>query len=204
MGSRGRVFYGWKLVIGLSWTELISWGVLYYAFSVFITPMRKQLGWSTAEITGALSAGLLVAGTAAIPVGRWVDRHGTRWLMTIGSCLAVGLVVAWSRVSALGAFYLVWIGVGLAMSAVLYEPAFAVIAVWFRRRRDRALTILTFVAGLASVIFLPLTNWLVEVYGWRTALDALAIILAVGTIPVHALLLRHRPADAGLLPDGDN
>lgn len=202
MKSRGRVFYGWKLVVGLSWTELISWGILYYAFSVFITPMRRQLGWSTAEITGALSVGLLIAGVAAIPAGRWVDRHGTRWLMTLGSCLAAGLVVAWSRVSDLGAFYLVWIGIGLAMSAVLYEPAFAVIAVWFRRRRDRALTVLTFVAGLASVIFLPLTNWLVEAFGWRTALDALAILLAIGTIPVHALLLRHRPSDIGSSPDG--
>lgn len=202
MGSRSPRFYGWKLVAGLSWTELISWGVLYFSFSVFITPMRHQLGWSTAEITGALSAGLLVAGVAAIPVGRWVDRHGTRWLMTIGSCLSVALVIAWSRVSNLGSFYLLWIGIGLAMSAVLYEPAFAVIAVWFHRRRDRALTVLTFVAGLASVIFIPLTNWLVQTLGWRDALDVLAIILAAGTIPVHALLLRHRPGDIGQLPDG--
>lgn len=204
MSGRGRVFYGWKLVAGLSWTELISWGVLYYAFSVFITPMRHQLGWSTAQITGALSVGLLVAGAAAIPVGRWIDRHGTRWLMTLGSCLAVGLVFFWSRVSSLGIFYLLWIGIGLAMAAVLYEPAFAVIAVWFRRRRDRALTVLTFVAGLASVIFIPLTNWLVQTFGWRDAVETLAIILAAGTIPVHALLLRHRPAEIGEVPDGED
>ena len=88
------------------------------------------------------------------------------------------------------------------MAAVLYEPAFAVIARWFVRERSRALTILTFVAGFASVIYVPLIAWLVRVQGWRGALITLAIVLAITTIPAHALLLRFRPEDMGLFPDG--
>ncbi|MDI3341898.1 MAG: MFS transporter [Sphaerobacter sp.] len=196
------VYYGWVLVLALSFTEMISWGILYYGFSVFITPLRRELGWGTEQITGAFSLALLISGVAALPVGRWLDRHGPRALMTVGSVAAALLVLAWSRVESLTAFYLIWAGIGLAMAAVLYEPAFAVIATWFVRRRGRALTVLTFVAGLASVIFLPLAGWLVEQYGWRSALVVLAVILAVGTIPPHALLLRRRPADLGLAPDG--
>src|SRR5690242_18951054 len=85
----------------------------------------------------------------------------------------------------------------------MYEQAFWIVANWFRRRRGRALTLLTFIAGFASVIYIALAGWLVQVQGWRAALVTLAVLLAVATVPLHALLLRRRPADLGLLVDGD-
>ncbi|MBV9354806.1 MAG: MFS transporter, partial [Chloroflexi bacterium] len=195
-------FYGWLLVGGLGVTEVISWGVLYYAFGVFLTPMEQELGWSRGATTGAFSLALVLSAIAAIPVGRWLDRHGARLLMSLGSCLAVLLVLAWATATTLPAFYLIWAAIGVVMAALLYEPAFAVVAVWFDRKRARALTAVTLIAGFSSTIFLPLSGWLVQVQGWRPALVSLAIILAVGTIPVHALLLRRRPEDLGLHPDG--
>ena len=122
--------------------------------------------------------------------------------MTGGSLAAALLLLAWSRVTSLLAFYLIWIGLGVTLAAVLYEPAFWLVATWFRRGRGRALTLLTFIGGFASVIYIPLIAWLVRVQGWRGALVSLAAILAVGTLPIHALLLRRHPADLGLLPDG--
>jgi MFS family permease len=199
--ARG-LYYGWVMVLALSATETISWGILYYAFAVFLAPMQAELGWSVTQITGAYSLALLVSGIAAIPAGRWLDRHGPRLLMTAGSVAATLLVVAWATVDSLLAFYLIWAGIGLAMAAVLYEPAFVVVATWFRRGRGRALTVLTFIAGFASVIFIPLAERLVQSLGWRDALLALAAILAVGTIPGHALVLRRSPAAIGLAPDG--
>jgi MFS family permease len=196
------LYYGWVMLLTLSFTELTSWGILYYSFSVFVTPMQRELGWSRAALTGAFSLALLCSGVAALGVGRWLDRHGSRLLMTAGSCAAALLVLAWAGVRHLSLFYLIWLGIGVAMAAVLYEPAFAVVATWFQRHRSRALTILTFVAGFASVVYIPLTAWLVESLGWRAALVALATILAVTTILPHALILRHRPEDLGLLPDG--
>lgn len=201
-GARGGFYYGWVLVGALALTETVSYGVLQYAFPVFLAPMEAELGWSRAALTGAFSLASLVAGLAAIPAGRWVDRHGARALMTAGSVAAALLLAAWAFVDSLAAFYALWMGLGLAMAAVLYEPAFAVVATWFHRLRGRALTVLTFVAGFASVVFVPLATWLVEVRGWRGALLWLAAILAVATILPHALLLRRRPRDLGLLPDG--
>ncbi len=195
-------FYGWLLVGGLGVTEIISWGVLYYAFGVFLTPMEQELGWSRGATTGAFSLALVLSAVAAIPVGRWLDRHGARLLMTLGSCLAVLLVLAWAAATTLPAFYLIWAAMGVVMAALLYEPAFAVVAVWFERKRARALTAVTLIAGFSSTIFLPLSGWLVQLQGWRPALLSLAIILALGTIPVHALVLRRRPEDLGLHPDG--
>lgn len=196
------LYYGWLLVGTLGITETISWGVLYYAFSVFLAPMEADLGWSRAATTGAFSLALVISGVAAIPVGGWLDRRGPRLLMTVGACVGPPLVLAWSRANDLATFYLLWAAIGLVMAAVLYEPAFAVVAVWFDRKRTRALTAVTLIAGFSSTVFLPLAAWLVQTQGWRSALVSLAAILAIGTIPAHALLLRRRPEDLGLHPDG--
>ena len=191
------------MLVAVSTAQVVSWGILYYAFSVFVAPMQAELGWSTVELTGAYSLALLCSGLAAVPVGRWVDRRGPRALMTVGSILAVLLVIAWSRVMGLAAFYLIMAGIGLVSAGVLYEPAFAMVAVWFRRLRGRALTVLTFFGAFASFIFIPLSAWLEHLLGWRGALLALAAILGTITVPIHGLMLRRSPEAIGLLPDGE-
>ena len=195
-------YYGWWMLGALSWGQVTSWGILYYGFSVFVAPMERELGWSRAALTGAFSLALLCSGFAGPLIGRWVDRHGPRVLMTIGSTMAALLLFAWSRVDSEPIFLLIFVGLGLAMGATLYEPAFAAIATWFSRYRARALTIITFIGGFASVIYIPLISRLVNTYGWRQALLILAVLLAVLTIPPHALILRRRPEDLGLVPDG--
>ena len=139
--------------------------------------MQRELGRSASELTGAFSLALLVAGVAGVGVGRYLDRHGPRALMTAGSVAGALLVVAWSQVEGLGAFYAIWIGIGLVMAAVLYEPAFVVLAKWFPAtdERRRAMTALTLVAGLSSFIFLPLAQALIDAHGWRDALLILAV-----------------------------
>lgn len=198
----GRIYYGWTMLTLVSLAQVTSWGVLFYSFAVFLTPMRTDLGWSVAQLTGAYSLALLLTGVAAVPVGRWLDRRGPRLLMSTGSVLAALLVMAWSQVNNLVAFYVVFAGIGLCMAAVLYEPAFQIVAIWFERKRSRALLLLTFIGAFASVVYIPLTGWMVEAYGWRTALLILAALLFILTVPIHVLILRHSPAELGLRPDG--
>ncbi|MHB8630525.1 MAG: MFS transporter [Candidatus Limnocylindria bacterium] len=204
MSARARrPYYGWILAVVLGFTEAVSWGVLYYAFSVLIAPTTAEMGWSRAQISGALSVMLVVSGLAGLGVGRWLDEHGPRLLMTAGSIVAVPLVIAWSQVRDLASFYVIWICIGVAFAAVNYGPAFATMIVWFRRDRSRALMAVTLVAGFSSTVFVPLAAWLVSVQGWRAALVTLAVVLAALTIVPHALLLRRRPGDLGLGVDGD-
>ena len=200
LGSR-RVGYGWIIVAAVSITETVTWGIVYYGFPVFLRPMEQDLGASRVAVTAAFSIGLGVAALAALPVGRWIDRHGGRGLMTAGSCLATVLTFAWGRVESLPALYAVWFLMGLAMAATLYEPAFAVVVSWFTHDRDRALLTVTLAAGFASTIFMPIEAWLLVRVGWRHALTLLAVVLAVITIPIHALVLR-RGATLGAGPAG--
>ena len=189
--SPARVYYGWIIVAALSVTETVTWGIIYYGFPVFLGAMEQDLGASRVAVTGAFSVGMGVAALLAIPVGRWLDRHGPRGVMTAGSCLAVVLTFLWARVGSLFALYALWLLMGVAMAATLYEPAFAAVVGWFRtRNRDRALLTVTLVAGLASTIFMPLEAWLLIRHGWRSAVVTLAVVLAVITVPIHALVLR--------------
>ncbi len=198
---RRRDFPGWRMVWALSVTETISHGVLYYVFAAFLLPMQQELHYSLTALTGAFSLCVLVTGVAAVPIGAWLDRHGARGLMTVGSILATGCVVAWAAASSLVALYVTFIGIGLASAAVLYEPAFATINAYFATHRRTALLTLTMAAGLASTIFLPTAALLISHLGWRTALLVLAGVQATTILP-HALLLRRRPSDHGWHRDG--
>jgi predicted MFS family arabinose efflux permease len=186
-----------RLIVVLSITETVSWGIVYYAFAVFLTPMVATLGVSTTTIGGALSLALVVSALVGIPVGRYLDHRGPRALMTVGSLASVLLVVAWSQVESVVALYAVWVGLGCAMAAVLYEPAFVVLAKWFPdpAARRRAMTTMTLAAALSSFIFVPLAQLLLDRHGWRDALLLLAAILTV-TIPLHLLLPAGAPPSA--------
>jgi MFS family permease len=162
----------WILSLG----QLITWGIVYYTFPLFIAPMEKELGWSRNEMFGALSAGLLLAGLCSIPVGAWIDRGHGRLLMTGGSLLAAILMFAWSRTHSLAVFYAVWVGLGACQAVTLYEPAFAVITRVYGPRFRQAIMVMTFVGGLASTFGIPFAQLLIERIQWRPTLVVLAAI----------------------------
>ena len=169
-----------------------------YSFPVFLVPVARDLHASITAVTGALTVATLVSGAAAVPVGRWLDRHGGRALMTAGSVGGTLLLVAFANVHTVAGLYAVWTGIGLVCAMVYYESAFAVVVTWYpdRRTRSGALLAVTVVAGFASTIFLPLTGALVERYGWRGAALVLAAIHGAVTIPLHATVLRRAPERA--------
>ncbi len=181
---------GWPLVWALAAAQLVSWGSIYYSFSLFVVPMESELGWSRAALNGALSLGLFISGLVAYPIGARIDRHGGRAVMALGSLAAAVLFAAWSRVDSLALFYAIWLGLGLALAATLYEPVFAVVTRAFPGDYRTRITALTLVGGFASTVFIPLTQLFIDQLGWRGALVALGGCNALIALPVHALLLR--------------
>ncbi|MDZ5446872.1 MFS transporter [Micromonospora sp. 4G57] len=199
----GHHAHGWRIVAALAVTSTVGYGTLYYAYAVLLNPMAASVGASTTAVTGALTASVLSGALMAIPVGRWLDHHGGRALMTVGSLTATALLVAWSQVHTIGQLYAVMIGIGITGAMVLYEPAFAVIVSWFTPdRRATALLVVTIVAGFASTIFMPLTGLLIEHVGWRGALLVLAVIHGLVTVPLHTLTIRRPPSAAMTAPGG--
>ena len=180
------------MLVVLCVTQITSWGVLYYAFPVLAPSIAADTGWPVSTITAAFSLGLVVAALVGIPAGRWLDRVGPRRLMTTGSVLAVPAVLAIAFAGSLPMFFAGWVVAGVAMTGVLYPPAFAALTRWWGPRRVTALTALTLLAGLSSTIFAPLTATLLAHLGWRHTYLVLLAVLAAITIPAHLFGLRGR------------
>lgn len=173
-----------RVVAVLCTTEIISWGVLFYAFPVLATSIADTEGHSLPTLVAIFTGAQVVAALTGIWVGHHLDRHGPRLVMTAGSLLGVGGVVVLASAPGLGGFVAGWAVVGFAMAATLYPPAFAALTHWAGEHRVRALTAVTLVAGLASTVFAPLTAVLAGVTDWRTTYLLLALPLAV-TVPLH-------------------
>lgn len=171
-------------------SEIISWGVLFYAFPVLAGTIARTEGWSLTTLVAIFTAAQVIAAAAGIWVGRRIDRRGPHAVMTAGSVLGVVAVLAIATSPNLPTFALAWALLGAAMSATLYPPAFAAVTHWAGPvRRVRALTTVTLVAGLASTVFAPVTAVLADHGTWRSAYLFLTLPLAL-TIPLHAIGLR--------------
>jgi len=200
-GGHRTVFHGWRIVAVFAITQTVGYGTLYYAFAVLLHPIARDLHTSATTVTGALTTAVLTWAIMAVPVGRWLDRHGGRAVMTLGALAGAALLVAWSRIHTVWQLYAVFLGLGATMSMALYEPATAVIVSWFDpARRPRALLTMVVVAGFASTIFMPLTGLLNDRHGWRTTLLILAGSYAAVAVPLHALVIRRPPVQRSAAP----
>ncbi|MDO8458568.1 MAG: MFS transporter [Burkholderiaceae bacterium] len=191
--SARNTSYQVGLVGWLSLAQLISWGSVFYTFTLIMGPLERELGLSRVESSLAFSLALLAEGLMAYPVGRWIDRGHERAVMTGGSLLAGLCLFAHGWVASKAGLYAVWVGLGFAMAAVLYSPVFAVVTRRFPHDFRRAIITMTFLGGLASTVFIPLTAWLIADLGWRHAMMTLAALHVAVCAPLHGVLLRNAP-----------
>lgn len=182
-----------RLVAWLSLAQLISWGSIFYLFALIMAPIERELGLSRSESSLAFSLALLAEGLLAYPVGRLIDRGHERAVMTGGSLLLAACLLLHSTVTTTAGFYAAWLGLGIGMAATLYTPVFAVVTRRFPEDFRRAIITMTFLGGLASTVFIPLSAWLISDFGWRHALWFLAALHLLVCAPLHCFWLRNAP-----------
>lgn len=192
-----------RLVLWLSLAQLITWGSVFYTFALLLAPVERELGLTRAQSSLAFSLALLAEGVCSYPVGRWIDRGHERAVMTGGSLLVVAGLAAHAFIHSLAGFYASWLVLGAALAATLYTPVFAVVTRRYPHDFRRAIITLTFLGGLASSVFIPLTAWLIARLGWREALLVLAAVHLLVCAPLHAVCLRDAPpASVASVHDG--
>jgi len=198
--NRFGIFYGWWVVFASASIVFLSAGTFFYGFSLLVSPLTHEFGWSRASISIGFSLRTELGGIAAPVVGFAVDRIGVRRITLAGVFIvAVGLVMM-SRMESLAFFYLSVLVIAIGMSGTGGPNASTVISHWFRRQRGRALGFMTLgggAGGLSAIIF----AWLISDFGWRDALVIIAVVQFVVCVPL-AISIRNRPADLGLEPDG--
>ena len=194
----------WRAVPVLGVTQILSWGTIYYTPVLIVPLIVADHGWSIAFGMGGFSIGLLVAGLVAPYVGRSIDRFGGHVTMTLGSLVgALGLVLI-TYASNQFAYLAVWMVLGVAMAANLYDSAFGTLGRIFGAGARRPITALTLAGGFASTVSWPATHFLLEGFGWRGTYLIYAALLAVVAAPLHALALpRHRAETERPTPAGD-
>ena len=186
--SYDRRQVGW-----LSLAQLITWGSVFYTFALLMEPVERELGLTRAESSLGFSLALLAEGLLAYPVGRLIDRGHERAVMTVGSLAVAAGLLLHSQIQSATGFYAAWMLLGCALAASLYNPVFAVVTRRYPLDYRRAIITLTFLGGLASTVFIPLSAWLIATLGWRHALWVLAALQLLVCLPIHAISLRHAP-----------
>ncbi len=172
----------------LAITQVASWGSIYYAFAILSGDIQRDLGLPAAAVLGGYSWSLLVAGVLATPIGSMLDKSGGRLIMGAGSlCAASGLALLGLAQSA-WMYWLAWSVMGVAMSLVLYEAAFATLNRESPLGARRGISILTLFGGFASTLFWPLTLKLNALVGWRDTYLIYAAMQLLLCAPLHALL----------------
>lgn len=201
--AKSRAFYGWTIV-GIAFTALlIRFGVLQ-TFGIFLVALVREFGWNRGAISLAQTIVMLMIGVGGPLVGFFLQRWGPRRVITI-SALLLGFVLALnSRITAIWHFYILW-GVlgGLGHSFQSMLPWTAIVSNWFVRKRGLAIGIATAGIGVGYLFMAPFTQYVIAGYGWKAAFITLGGLLALGIAPMSAILVRERPQDMNLLPDGE-
>lgn len=186
-----------KTVGILAVTQIVSWGSLFYAFSIVAPDIQKDLALGPELVFGAFSWALLAAGLVATPVGIMLDRYGGRYVMAAGSLLSFLGLVWLSRCEGVVSYYLAWSLIGVAMALTLYEAAFATINRKLETGSRQAISTLTLFAGFASTLFWPLTAKLHTMLGWRDTYLWYGVAQLVVCMPLHLLLGTDRARSTG-------
>ena len=195
--ARRNIHYGWVMVGVTFLTALITAGTVG-APGVFIVPLQQEFGWTTAEISSALSIRFILFGLMAPFAAALLNRYGLRnvtlsALLIVASALLASLLM--TKVWHLMLLWGVVIGVGTGMTALVLGATVA--ARWFSARRGLVVGILTASVATGQLIFLPLLAGITERMGWRIALSLVCVMLALAALAV-LMVMRDRPSDVGL------
>src|SRR5215510_14995316 len=195
-------FYGWLIVA----VVFVSMGIgvnVRTAFSLLFPPILGEFGWERGVTAGAFSFGFVVSAVFSPLMGRLMDRRGPRLVMELGVLLmAAGLLLAPLTRETWHLYLTIGVLVGAGSVCLGYSGQSLFLPNWFVRRRGLAMGLAFAGVGIGSIALLPWVQWLIESAGWRTACVAMGLLILVVLAPIN-LLLRKRPQDLGLLPDGD-
>ncbi len=202
-GRKPRYFYGWNIVAA-SFLSHLSYAEHFSSMlGFFFKPLHTEFGWSRSAVAAVQSIARVAEAVVAPFIGPLIDRYGPRVLMPIGAVIVGCAMLAITQMNALWQFYLLR-GVVSSMGFIIMGALVSDIAVnnWFVRKRGRALAISRLGSNISNVIFTPLTVFVLAASGWRTMFVIFAIVTWVAVLVPASVLMRRRPEDMGLYPDG--
>jgi len=200
--ARRNIHYGWVMVGVTFLAALISAGSVG-APGVFIVPLQHEFGWSTAEISSALSIRFILFGLMAPFAAALLNRYGLRNVTLTAQLIVISALLTSLAMTKVWQLVLLWgvvIGIATGMTALVLGATIA--TRWFAARRGLVVGIMTASVATGQLVFLPLLASLTERYGWRVGLGFMCVMLCIAAFAV-LMLMCDRPSDVALRPFGD-
>ena len=185
------------VITALGIAQILAWGTSFYFPAVFAEPILHETGWSLGWIVGGTSIGLLVAGLISPQVGRVIDRHGGRPVLLASSLFYAAGLIGVGLAPALPVYLAAWVLIGLGMGTGLYDAVFAALGRMYGSEARQPITNLTLFGGFASTVCWPLSAFMIEHAGWRTACFLYAGLHLLLALPLQMAVVRRAPARAG-------
>ena len=199
---KNKVFFGWYIVVATMATMFVGGSVQGYATGVFLVPMSNEFNWTSTEFIGAITVSYIVTAIMAVFIGSYIDEHGGRKLMFIGTFIMIICLLSLGEIQTLWQWYLIrgiMLSIGVAMATFLVAQA--TLAKWFIIRRGRAIGISLVGLSTTGILTPLLLTPFVDTFGWRAGWQIMALITALLLFPA-ATTMRRQPEDHGMLPDG--
>lgn len=182
----------WGAILAISVTAMMAFGVILYGFSVFVTTGAAGADFSKTILSVAYGGSVVTGGLLAIPIGLHADRSGVRGILALGGILAgIGMSLFGAATQPWQVLVAWWIFLGPAGAMTFYEVAFVAVDQWCSaRQRPRVLGTLTLIGGLAGIIFIPATEWLVDLFGWRSTAHIMGVMVMATALGTAGIALR--------------
>jgi MFS family permease len=177
-------------------TMILTWGTLWYSAALLLPLLAQARGWSITLVMSGISVGLLAGGFASPRIGKAIDKYGGHYVMAAGSLLGAAGLAVLPFVTHPVVYYVVWVALGIAMAANLYDPAFATLTRIFGADARKQITLLTLMGGFASTVSWPATHLLLGVTDWRGTYFIYAAVMALVVAPLHAFAIPRTKAKA--------
>jgi MFS family permease len=156
-----------RSILFLAIAQMLIWACIYYSFPALLLHWEQSLGWSRADLTGAITLAVFVSAFGSPLYGRLIDTGKGALMMTTAAVMGGSCMILLSLVEQLWQFYLIWAVIGLCMAGSLYEPCFALITRARGTEAKRSIIFVTLVAGFAGTVSFPVAHSLVLAFGWR-------------------------------------
>jgi MFS family permease len=204
LSEKPKLFYGYWIVVATFFCLFIVSGCGFFAFSLFVRPLQTDLGWGRGDIMAAFTIFYLVVGVASPFIGRVVDRYGARRVISTGALIAGLGFISLSLVNSLWHFHVSYAIIGIGMTAMGQVPSSAIVSNWFKKRRGTAIGIMSSGIGAGGFVLAPIVGgYIIPSFGWRVAYLVLATLTWALVIPLALLVMKTKPADMRLHPDGE-
>ncbi len=202
IGRLRGIYYGW-IIVAVEFVSMAFWFGIRSSFAIFYVALLEDFQWSRGESAGVQSMALITYTVLSPIVGGLTDRIGPRRVIGPGILvLALGLVLC-SAVETLTQFYIFYgLIIGVGVTCISIVPYTAILGHWFKKKRGLASGIAVSGMGLGIFILVPLSQHFINVWGWRFTFVILGVLVLIVLLPLNVALLRHKPQELGLLPDG--